>query len=155
MYGDRRDLHVLTHSCPTQRASDLDGRVASIDSQAYGFRARAIANERRKDDPSFSKSNVFVAEVMEKWYRGQVARMANPKSRPIQNSLDFGLPADGNASPYPWHHSEGRARAEINALIEDIQLDADENVSDRSEEHTSELQSLMHIPYAVLCLKKQ
>src|SRR3546814_12249416 len=54
--------------------ADLDGRVASIDSQAYGFRARAIANERRKDDPSFSKSNVFVAEVMEKWYRGQVAR---------------------------------------------------------------------------------
>src|SRR3546814_10637388 len=59
--------------------ADLDGRVASIDSQAYGFRARAIANERRKDDPSFSKSNV------------------------------------------------------------------------RSEEHTSELQSLMRISYAVFC----
>src|SRR3546814_5077785 len=27
--------------------------------------------------------------------------------------------------------------------------------SDRSEEHTSELQSLMRISYAVLCLKKQ
>src|SRR3546814_10868942 len=26
---------------------------------------------------------------------------------------------------------------------------------DRSEEHTSELQSLMHISYAVFCLKKQ
>src|SRR3546814_8293981 len=26
---------------------------------------------------------------------------------------------------------------------------------DRSEEHTSELQSLMHISYAVLCLKKK
>src|SRR3546814_17347874 len=35
--------------------ADLDGRVASIDSQAYGFRARAIANERRKADPSFSQ----------------------------------------------------------------------------------------------------
>src|SRR3546814_20730258 len=67
---------------------------------------------------------------MEKWYRGQVARMANPKSRPIQNSLDFGPPADGNASPYPWHHYEVRARAEINALIEEMQLDADEIVSD-------------------------
>src|SRR3546814_1532880 len=31
---------------------------------------------------------------------------------------------------------------------------ADE-VSDRSEEHTSELQSLMRISYAVLCLKKK
>src|SRR3546814_1971111 len=50
--------------------------------------------------------------------------MANPTSRPIQNSLDFGPPADGNASPYPWHHYEVRARAEINALIEEMQLDA-------------------------------
>src|SRR3546814_11539769 len=23
-YGDHRDLHVLTHSCPTRRASDLE-----------------------------------------------------------------------------------------------------------------------------------
>src|SRR3546814_3796687 len=98
--------------------ADLDGRVASIDSHAYGFRARAIANERRKDEPSFSQSNVFVAEVMEKWYRGQVARMADNKTRPIQNSIDFGHPADGNASPYTRHHYEVRARAELNALIE-------------------------------------
>src|SRR3546814_5461015 len=56
--------------------------------------------------------------------------MAKPKSRPIQISLDFGPPADGNASPYPWHHYEVRARAEINALIEEMHLDADEIVSD-------------------------
>src|SRR3546814_5995310 len=31
----------------------------------------------------------------------------------------------------------------------------DEPVGDRSEEHTSELQSLMRISYAVFCLKKQ
>src|SRR3546814_3242971 len=30
-----------------------------------------------------------------------------------------------------------------------------EAISDRSEEHTSELQSLMRISYAVLCLKKK
>src|SRR3546814_3922977 len=30
-----------------------------------------------------------------------------------------------------------------------------ENVSPRSEEHTSELQSLMRISYAVFCLKKK
>src|SRR3546814_16422388 len=81
-----------------------------------------------------SSDLVVVAEVMEKWYRGQVARMANPKSRPIQNSLDSGPPADGNASPHPWHHYEVRARAEINALIEEMQLDADEIV--RSEERS-------------------
>src|SRR3546814_9046890 len=30
-----------------------------------------------------------------------------------------------------------------------------ENLTERSEEHTSELQSLMRISYAVFCLKKQ
>src|SRR3546814_5853867 len=34
-------------------------------------------------------------------------------------------------------------------------LDADTITSDRSEEHTSELQSLMRISYAVFCLKKK
>src|SRR3546814_3486187 len=33
--------------------------------------------------------------------------------------------------------------------------DLDQVVNDRSEEHTSELQSLMHNSYAVFCLKKK
>src|SRR3546814_3330148 len=36
-----------------------------------------------------------------------------------------------------------------------IVLDADSLMSGRSEEHTSELQSLMRISYAVFCLKKK
>src|SRR3546814_1835423 len=43
-----------------------------------------------------------------------------------------------------WHDQAGRAGA----------LDTDCAV-DRSEEHTSELQSLMRISYAVFCLKKK
>src|SRR3546814_11174943 len=32
MYGDPRDLHVLTHSCPTRRSSDLlRGRLRDSD----------------------------------------------------------------------------------------------------------------------------
>src|SRR3546814_3604211 len=34
-------------------------------------------------------------------------------------------------------------------------LDAELKIVDRSEEHTSELQSLMRISYAVFCLKKK
>src|SRR3546814_4404566 len=34
-------------------------------------------------------------------------------------------------------------------------LRVEEDASDRSEEHTSELQSLMRISYAVFCLKKK
>src|SRR3546814_7356398 len=37
----------------------------------------------------------------------------------------------------------------------DAGLDADGIVETRSEEHTSELQSLMRISYAVFCLKKK
>src|SRR3546814_8600038 len=38
----------------------------------------------------------------------------------------------------------------------DVHSDADEDhVAERSEEHTSELQSLMRISYAVFCLKKK
>src|SRR3546814_5187090 len=36
-----------------------------------------------------------------------------------------------------------------------IELPADAPVGERSEEHTSELQSLMRISYAVFCLKKK
>src|SRR3546814_3846987 len=41
-----------------------------------------------------------------------------------------------------------------NAVEEDEDGD-DRNVGPRSEEHTSELQSLMRISYAVFCLKKK
>src|SRR3546814_9706810 len=44
--------------------------------------------------------------------------------------------------------------AKMMVLIENIEHHADEEES-RSEEHTSELQSLMRISYAVFCLKKK
>src|SRR3546814_2259234 len=48
--------------------------------------------------------------------------------------------------------------AHIGALQLAVALDVDRGVAidqDRSEEHTSELQSLMRISYAVFCLKKK
>src|SRR3546814_6399825 len=42
----------------------------------------------------------------------------------------------------------------IAASTENLQLNARSTI-DRSEEHTSELQSLMRISYAVFCLKKK
>src|SRR3546814_2528531 len=40
-------------------------------------------------------------------------------------------------------------------LLKRIAVDAAPELADRSEEHTSELQSLMRISYAVFCLKKK
>src|SRR3546814_1145821 len=52
-----------------------------------------------------------------------------PRTRPITNG----------AGPKPWRSAKNPIRPEIS----------------RSEEHTSELQSLMRISYAVFCLKKK
>src|SRR3546814_1769662 len=60
----------------------------------------------------------------------------------------FELPAPGN----------GVARRQLNLIRDRTPGLADiaaEIPADRSEEHTSELQSLMRISYAVFCLKKK
>src|SRR3546814_2931938 len=52
--------------------------------------------------------------------------------------------------------SEVSARFTLDALPgKQMAIDADLNAGLRSEEHTSELQSLMRISYAVFCLKKK
>src|SRR3546814_5481349 len=56
------------------------------------------------------------------------------------------------ALPGLEHRRDHRVHAEIDAVLIDR---ADMHVIGRSEEHTSELQSLMRISYAVFCLKKK
>src|SRR3546814_8505489 len=60
------------------------------------------------------------------------------------------------------HHGRERRRADVGGEAGAQQVDRDkghyggvEESEDRSEEHTSELQSLMRISYAVFCLKKK
>src|SRR3546814_8201854 len=50
-----------------------------------------------------------------------------------------------------------RARVAVAAHVEchDAEQDDRKDIAPRSEEHTSELQSLMRISYAVFCLKKK
>src|SRR3546814_2538910 len=55
------------------------------------------------------------------------------------------------AEECPWFRSDDSARQEFSSLFTEIFSAA----SSRSEEHTSELQSLMRISYAVFCLKKK
>src|SRR3546814_5794622 len=51
--------------------------------------------------------------------------------------------------------TEGIGQGRITRNLEGLTIDAPFQIPDRSEEHTSELQSLMRISYAVFCLKKK
>src|SRR3546814_6647508 len=54
----------------------------------------------------------------------------------------------GDAPPVDDRHAYGRLRSRLDAHVAVAPVE-------RSEEHTSELQSLMRISYAVFCLKKK
>src|SRR3546814_14542104 len=97
--GEKRDLHVLTHSFPTRRSSDLRALPIGmcVDCCDHG--------------PDFGADSV-------RWV-----------GLPRQPSPDTG---------------RSRSRGE--------RLRAARIFETRSEEHTSELQSLMRISYAVFCL---
>src|SRR3546814_2668918 len=59
--------------------------------------------------------------------------------------------------PARWDEFQRRYRAELTAHpaeLDRLRALAGKQVVTRSEEHTSELQSLMRISYAVFCLKK-
>src|SRR3546814_3844378 len=75
--------------------------------------------------------------------------------------VDGGKPADGGIGVQPewFYKGDGAALIAPGAPLPspDFALDAGEEpeIAGRSEEHTSELQSLMRISYAVFCLKKK
>src|SRR3546814_2215528 len=55
-----------------------------------------------------------------------------------------------------FHFADGEAmQVEYSQKYTDASFDALADEAGRSEEHTSELQSPMRIPYAVFCLKKK
>src|SRR3546814_12018400 len=91
--GDHRDLHVLTHSFPTRRSSDL-------------------------------RQNRTV--------HAHIHRPGSSRTRCQAERCTTGLSS---------------TRRDLHESANDAPM--------RSEEHTSELQSLMRISYAVFCLKKK
>src|SRR3546814_7476112 len=57
--------------------------------------------------------------------------------------------------PYPWRDRVARAQRVGHGRQDGMMGAILHQVHQRSEEHTSELQSLMRISYAVFCLKKK
>src|SRR3546814_8616147 len=103
-YGDHRHLHVLTHSFPTRRSSDL--RLARLQTVMAAW-----------DDAT---------EQFDQWREAEQKK--GNKVDPDEAWQKF------------WN---------------DYRIEKGLGPAIRSEEHTSELQSLMRISYAVFCLTKK
>src|SRR3546814_5788914 len=52
-------------------------------------------------------------------------------------------------------HLPPHKQRELERIVQIVFEEFEDDLDDRSEEHTSELQSLMRISYAVFCLKKK
>src|SRR3546814_6559049 len=77
----------------------------------------------------------------------EVGGLAAPRRRQhAERYGDEGGEADGD---------QGKGQGEADALAHQLPHGHAIGVAGRSEEHTSELQSLMRISYAVFCLKKK
>src|SRR3546814_6223197 len=113
---------------------------------------------RRQPPRSTRTDTLFPYTTLFRATGGATATTIKPGSRPapLKSLLDAGVPV-GLATDNLllsmfnsiWH---AVARRDRNG---EIVPPADERLTRRSEEHTSELQSLMRISYAVFCLKKK
>src|SRR3546814_5856139 len=78
--------------------------------------------------------------------------------RPRRAKREFwgrGSPLGGGRAEIHQHRHFGYIAAQFGAADDAMLVDQVLRVTTRSEEHTSELQSLMRISYAVFCLQKK
>src|SRR3546814_8068618 len=72
-----------------------------------------------------------------------------PQRHPIDLVQEGPQPVPVDQARWHAHHEAPRPP------VREIQMQVEATLHQRSEEHTSELQSLMRISYAVFCLKKK
>src|SRR3546814_6521112 len=128
----------MTHSCPPRRPSDLPFESAKRQVGGAGIHAVAGLRLRRKlgDIEALERSGILFKQPM---------------------TLEFAGLAD--VVPLVLVAADAQRRLARRAAVERPLKDSFEKGIEprilRSEEHTSELQSLMRISYAVFCLKKK
>src|SRR3546814_2076238 len=126
-HGDPRDLHVLTHSVPTRRSSVR--RTPLCPKGRTSFLPAMIAAVSLDEGPIAIHRTFLSTEASGK------AAFEKPKRA---------LGALGEAAVRLFAPVSGKL-----GLAEGVES------AMRSEEHTSELQSLMRTSYAAFCLKKK
>src|SRR3546814_16444997 len=135
LYCDHRDLHVPTHAFPTRRSSDLPyvwQTVIWFDLESQGFSLVPSNNATPLDG---FKTGIIAG------YDGERIRPEVPVTRADAAVAFIALHMAHLTGWYAETRPLGPAGGS--------------HFLSRSEEHTSELQSLMRISYAVFCLKKK
>src|SRR3546814_7347235 len=123
------------------RISDWSSDVCSSDLVQNEFRPRLgdDAAERLGIDQPLAPGHLAGTRRMVQQHHAEVARLAEPPQHSGQ-AVELG-------------GAEGAVGAEQRRRLR--RAEADDGHRPRSEEHTSELQSLMRNSYAVFCLKKK
>src|SRR3546814_6648760 len=125
-------------------SSDLEGEAAALlfeDATRLLLALLADSPSCRRSKPPFKKERHMTAR-----FEGKAA-LVTGASRGIGRQIAFRLAAEGAHVAVHFGASEDAAAT----VVRDIKAAGGQ----RSEEHTSELQSLMRLSYAVLCLKKK
>src|SRR3546814_6991288 len=126
--GDHRDLPVLTHSFPTRRSSDL-----------------SIQRIARPIGPGAASGSAWLGVSVP-----QLPWELPPPIRPASSTRTL-RPCSANARP----QARPTTPPPTTTTSAFFSISGGRRHPRRSEEHTSELQSLMRISYAVFCLKKK
>src|SRR3546814_2795950 len=125
------------------RISDWSSDVCSSDLILHGPRAERGGRERDADDGEDAVGGAADRVEVEKDEREDLRRLA------MDIVLDHHLQAEAQMPEDVGDHQDQRERDGR------VRCPAQHRGVIRSEEHTSELQSLMRISYAVFCLKKK
>src|SRR3546814_2621594 len=86
---------------------------------------------------------------------GRQARPVDDRCHPPEGAPGSGQPAQKGHVPRRIGHTKGGLSSKLHAVSDGKGRPPILPLSKRSEEHTSELQSLMRISYAVFCLQKK
>src|SRR3546814_9836509 len=148
-------VFFLKHkSAYEMRISDWSSDVCSSDLQRTGARERA--KKKGDGDPSPSSRSAAAdgrpGGHPPALFSGARRRLLQGIDRHVSAAAALGL--EGNGALGLGEEGVVLAEADVAARVELGAALAHQDVAGRSEEHTSELQSLMRISYAVFCLKK-
>src|SRR3546814_6882958 len=131
------------------RISDWSSDVCSSDLAEDRISAPEVKRNGQWQATTWEDALQFAGETLKKAPGSELGILLHPATSNEEGDLLMRL-ARGLGSAHVDHRLRQLDFAD-NAVAQPFTLP----VADRSEEHTSELQSLMRISYAVFCLKKK